>query len=569
MSLPPSSLTSLSFSVSTGSPPNVVTYEDDIPLSMVVTGSNSIPVFFFPTSNVFSAFETASVGTPFSYSLNAFYANGLSDVTTNGASNFVPQQITPYLYLEPFTNYTTDAPFSLTPLVTKTGTGALSFSSSNTSVATISGDMITFVGPGFTTITVSLAVSADNVYAAISTTAIVTVNIPPPPPPLVLDANGVTIKYTQSSIPSVPYFIQASPRGTLEWFAVVNDTSKSMITNYAKNLSSGSGRTYFTTSGNVVPFNNIVTTLMTDMSNMFDSATVFNQNIGSWDTSNVTNMSQMFGGAVVFNQDIGSWNTSNVTTMYFMFSNAVVFNQDIGSWNTSNVTDMSYMFNSATAFNKNIGSWNTSKVTAMEAMIQNASVFNQPINYDSTTGSWNTSNVTNMSAMFAMTSTFNQPIGNWNTSNVTNMSYMFYDASAFNQNIGSWDTSNVTDMSYMFDSATVFNQNIGSWNTSNVTTMIGMFYNASVFNGDISSWIVSSVYTMELMFYAAYSFNNNGNPGIGSWNTSNVTNMSYMFYSASAFNQNISMWNVLNVTNHSSFNGGQSSLNPLCIPNWV
>ena len=65
MSLPPSSLTSLSFSVSTGSPPNVVTYEDDIPLSMVVTGSNSIPVFFFPTSNVFSAFETASVGTPF------------------------------------------------------------------------------------------------------------------------------------------------------------------------------------------------------------------------------------------------------------------------------------------------------------------------------------------------------------------------------------------------------------------------------------------------------------------------------------------------------------------------
>ena len=546
MSLPPSSLTSLSFSVSTGSPPNVVTYEDDIPLSMVVTGSNSIPVFFFPTSNVFSAFETASVGTPFSYSLNAFYANGLSDVTTNGASNFVPQQITPYLYLEPFTNYTTDAPFSLTPLVTKTGTGALSFSSSNTSVATISGDMITFVGPGFTTITVSLAVSADNVYAAISTTAIVTVNIPPPPPPLVLDANGVTIKYTQSSIPSVPYFIQASPRGTLEWFAVVNDTSKSMITNYAKNLSSGSGRTYFTTSGNVVPFNNIVTTLMTDMSNMFDSATVFNQNIGSW-------------------------NTSNVTTMIGMFYNASVFNQNIGSWNTSNVTDMNFMF-------------------------AEASVFNQPINYDSTTGSWNTSNVTNMSAMFAMTSTFNQPIGNWNTSNVTNMSYMFYDASAFNQNIGSWDTSNVTDMSYMFDSATVFNQNIGSWNTSNVTTMIGMFYNASVFNQNIGSWNTSNVTDMNFMFAEASVFNQpiNYDSTTGSWNTSNVTNMCYMFYiatafnqdisswivsnvadmsymfdSASAFNQNISMWNVLNVTNHSSFNGGQSSLNPLCIPNWV
>jgi hypothetical protein len=59
----------------------------------------------------------------------------------------------------------------------------LSFSSSNTSVATIAGDTITFVGAGTTTITVSVAVSADNVYAATSTTAIVTVNTPPPPPP--------------------------------------------------------------------------------------------------------------------------------------------------------------------------------------------------------------------------------------------------------------------------------------------------------------------------------------------------------------------------------------------------
>ena len=268
----------------------------------------------------------------------------------------------------------------------------------------------------------------------------------------------------------------------------------------------------------------------------------FNQNISSWNTSNVTDMSSMFLIASSFNQPLATdgnkWDTSKVTDMSEMFAYATVFNQNISSWNTSLVIVMFTMFSGASAFNQNIGLWNTVSVIDMKFMFADASAFNQNI------GSWNTSAVTNMNGMFNQALAFNKDISSWNTSAVTDMSRMFNEALAFNQPLATqgnqWDTSKVIDMNNMFRSASVFNQNISSWNTSLVTNMSGMFEGASAFNKNISSWNTSAVTDMIAMFYQALAFNQN----IGSWNTSSVTDMRGMFFGALSFNQNISSWNL-------------------------
>ena len=168
-----------------------------------------------------------------------------------------------------------------------------------------------------------------------------------------LDDNGVTIKANGNDVsPGDKCYVNG-----VEYTAVDRATLLDMVKN-----------------GDDV--SKVVTSLITDMSDIFNPGRIykitqatyknfktFNQDISSWDTSNVTNMSTMFVNAKSFNQDIGSWDTSNVTDMSAMFYNATSFNQDIGSWNTSNVTTMYSMFYNASPFNQDLSSWCVSNVT--------------------------------------------------------------------------------------------------------------------------------------------------------------------------------------------------------------
>jgi len=74
---------------------------------------------------------------------------------------------------------------------------------------------------------------------------------------------------------------------------------------------------------------------------MFQAASVFNQNIGGWDTSGVFNFENMFYNATAFDQDLGSWDVSNVSgvsPMGRMFEGASAFNQDLTGWCVSGIT---------------------------------------------------------------------------------------------------------------------------------------------------------------------------------------------------------------------------------------
>ena len=72
---------------------------------------------------------------------------------------------------------------------------------------------------------------------------------------------------------------------------------------------------------------------------------VFNQDLSSWYTSNVTDISSMFRFNTSFNNGgvALDWDTSSVTNMLFTFAvdspqrDDPVFNQDLSTWDTSNV----------------------------------------------------------------------------------------------------------------------------------------------------------------------------------------------------------------------------------------
>ena len=346
------------------------------------------------------------------------------------------------------------------------------------------------------------------------------------------------------------------------------------------------------------------------------------QNELNWNTVNVTNMGNMFNSATRFNSPVSTWDTSNVINMANMFHVATSFEQEVRTWDIGSVSTNANIFNSATAFqNKyNVGAspsnyfWTLFRGTTEtinditytyqenpnyaplppitdKASLQSAiALWTDPGMYDialmgyGDINDWDVSGVTDMGYLFSFSATFNSNINDWDVSNVTNMSSMFWYAKIFNQPLNKWNTSKVTDMNTMFNGTNAFNQDINTnvqtridgtqyvaWDVSNVKIMTDMFSVTTAFNQPINKWNTSNVKNMEQMFRQSI-FNQNitenevtldNEPTYTAWNVSNVTDMYAMFHQHYTFNNgsvdingnpssephNELNWNTVNVTN--------------------
>ena len=408
-----------------------------------------------------------------------------------------------------------DAAFTFTLTDVGSGTGVITYHSSDISVATIDANgEVTITGGGETTITATKA--KDTTYFAATASYALTITI---------DYRNAFVTTWEVEAGSLGITIPTIRRFAYSYVVEWGDESKDL------KIHKGDATHTYAAAGSYT-----VSIVGTFPGIYFNAPTKSHaderkiKTIKQWGDNPWKSMNRAFRGCenLTIEATAGNPDLSNVTDMAWMFNSADAFNQNISGWDVRNVTDMSSMFSGATAFNQDLNGWGdkTSNVTDMSSMFSGATAFNQDLS------GWDVSNVTSMGGMFYEAAAFNQDLSGWDVSKVTDMHQMFYGATAFNQALNGWGnkTSNVKDMSEMFSGATAFNQVLSGWNVRNVKDMWAMFSDATNFNQGLSGWEVGNVRNMASMFNGAVSFNRSFNLGAsGGWDVSNVENMTNMF----------------------------------------
>ena len=194
--------------------------------------------------------------------------------------------------------------------------------------------------------------------------------------------------------------------------------------------------------------------------------------------------------------DVSNWGTLNITTnsAFFGCSNLDVIATDAPIIST---TDLIRTFRSCTSLtDPNLNSWDVSSVTLF-GNYQNG-VFYGASNANPKIELWDVSSGTSFRDMFWGTQ-FNRDISNWNISSATGLALSgMFALTPFNQPIQNWTlppavTSLGENNQGMFYQNSAFNQPIGTWNTSSIIKMRQVFFSAAVFDQDVSNWQVTQV----------------------------------------------------------------------------
>ena len=391
------------------------------------------------------------------------------------------------------------------------------------------------------------------------------------------------------------------------------------------------------------------TSEVTTMQDMFLDADSFNQDIGTWDVGNVANahgmfqntaafnskptsgnwganlptggtvnLSAMFSGSSVFNYDVGYFDTSRVISMAGMFSRGgKVFNNGgvggvgvgMDTWDVSKVTSFNRFLEQDLSFTQYLGSWtfltgdittgtnssvvanqlvdssanfisagvvtgmrvinNVTKkqaVATIPSLIYNGQRNNNPAPFKlidtasvdyvaqgvvagdivNNTDAGTTANVVSVDGPKELTLTADIfPINNQKYS-IQPTQHLNLNADIFTSSSTSYTVFQGIDMFGMFSGCQAYTQSMTNWNTENVYDMGTMLLSTGDLSStDFSQWNVGRCTDFNSMFRPTYGTANN--PDITNWDTSAATTFASMFYAVTIFNRDISGWDTRNL----------------------
>ena len=265
----------------------------------------------------------------------------------------------------------------------------------------------------------------------------------------------------------------------------------------------------------------------------------FDADLSRWVVSGVTSLYATFARAASFRGvGVELWDVARVTTFEYLFQAATLFDADLGSWDTSSAVDLSYTFAGAVSFRgTGVSSWAVSRVAAFACVFQGARIF------DADLSAWDTSRAVDLAgAFFHATSFRGMGLARWNVAKVTSFSGAFKDATVFDANVTTWDARSAVDLSFAFNGASAFRgAGVSSMNVAAVTTLESTFQGAIIFDADLTAWVTGSATDLSSTFSGAVAFQGTG---VSRWDVASVTVYTATFKDARVFDADLSGWDT-------------------------